>query len=113
VSEPGEFTMDSAVTPGGVLACHLERHRADLLGDRWAAGTAVGIGPATSDQLGVPAQQRAGRDDPVEPERTGEKSAQSGQQGAVGPGQSRAGDLSAQDSQFMAQYEDLDVLGGI
>ncbi|HEY3690569.1 MAG TPA: hypothetical protein VGL46_09715 [Pseudonocardiaceae bacterium] len=82
--------------------------------DRWAAGTAVGIGPATSDQLGVPAQQRAGRrDDPVEPERTGEKSAQSGQQGAVGPGQSRAGDLSAQDSQLMAQYEDLDVLGGI
>jgi hypothetical protein len=63
------------------------------------------------DQMGVPAQQGAGRHDPVE--AAGEEPAQPAEDGSVGPGERRWWVLAAKDGEFVAQGEDLDVLGGV
>jgi hypothetical protein len=37
VSEPGQFTVDPAMAPGGILLCQAQNQLTDLLGDQWAA----------------------------------------------------------------------------
>jgi hypothetical protein len=64
------------------------------------------------DQLGVPAQQGSGRDDPMQAQPTGEEPAQSTEQRSICPGEGRPQILAAKDGEFVAQDEDLGVLGG-
>jgi len=66
VAEPDEFTVDSSASPGRVLPRQLEHQIADGPRGRWSSWSSSRIGPAARDQLGVPAQQGAGRDDPVQ-----------------------------------------------
>ena len=37
VPEPGQFALDSAMSPGGILLCQVQYQLTDLLADRWAA----------------------------------------------------------------------------
>ena len=57
VSEPGEFALDAAVAPGGILLGQAQHQVADLVTDRWAAGP-VGSRSILGDQAAVPGQQR-------------------------------------------------------
>ena len=57
VAEPGEFSVDSAMAPGGVLPGQVQHRSPNLLINRWAAWS-VGVGLAPGDQAAVPGQQR-------------------------------------------------------
>jgi len=61
----------------------------------------------------VPAEQGAGRHDPVQPEASGQQPRQRRYHGAVGPVRLRPGDLTAQDRNLVPQNHDLHVLRGI
>ncbi len=65
------------------------------------------------DQPAVPGQQGARCHDPMEPKPLGQQPRQRGQQRPVGPVQSRPGDLPAQHSDLMPQYQDLGLFGGV
>ena len=69
------------------------------------------VGPVSGDQPAVPGQQRSRRDDPMGPQRAGEQPGQGREDGAVRPGEARPGHLAAKYRDFMAQDENLDVLG--
>ena len=61
VTEIGERTLDSIVTPGSILPRHAEYQIGDLLRDRRSTGPLPGIGPLLRDELPVPSEQRIGR----------------------------------------------------
>jgi hypothetical protein len=58
VAESGEFAVDAAVAPGGVLGGHAHDQGADTGGDGGATSASGLGGPAASDELPVPAQDR-------------------------------------------------------
>jgi len=60
----------------------------------------------------MPAQQRGRGDDPVIEQVTREQPAQCGQHDAVGGLEMGPVDLPAENVDFLAQYEQLDVLAG-
>ena len=55
---------DSVVAPAGILAGHPQYQGSDRRCGGWPAWSSVRVGPAPGDELGVPAQQRSGRDQP-------------------------------------------------
>jgi hypothetical protein len=59
----------------------------------------------------VPGQQRAGGDDPLETQPTGEQAGQRGQDRSVRPCGARSADLTTEHRDFVAEDQDLDVLG--
>jgi hypothetical protein len=59
----------------------------------------------------MPAQQRLGRCEPVEPTLPGEQPGQCREHGPIWPGGTWPGDLSAQHRDLMAEHEDLGVPG--
>jgi hypothetical protein len=61
----------------------------------------------------VPGEQGARRHDPVQPKVPGQQPRQRGDHRAVSPVWLRPGDLAAQDSDLVPQYQDLHVFGGI
>jgi hypothetical protein len=63
VTEAGQLTVDTAVSPGWVAAGHLQYQRAYSLRRARSPGSAARVGPAPPDQVGVPAQQGARGDD--------------------------------------------------
>ena len=58
VAESGEFAVDAAVAPGGVLGGQAQDQGTDAGGDGGSAGPGVLGGPAAGDELAVPAQDR-------------------------------------------------------
>jgi hypothetical protein len=72
----------------------------------------VWIGPLLCDQAAVPGQQRAGGNHAVDAQLAGKYAGQGGQDCSVRPSGLRFADLTAQHRDFVAQDEDLDVLGG-
>src|SRR5450755_60170 len=63
VTEAGQLTGDTAVSPGWVVAGHLQYQRAYSLRRARSPGSAARVSPAPPDQVGVPAQQGARGDD--------------------------------------------------
>ena len=61
----------------------------------------------------VPGEQGAGCHDPVLVQVPGEQPRQRGDHRTIGPVRFRAGDLAAQDSDLMPQYQYLHVFGGV
>ena len=59
------------------------------------------------------ASRVAGRHDPVQPEVSGQQSRERGDHGPIRPVQLRASDLTAQHSDLVPQYQDLDLFGGV
>jgi hypothetical protein len=62
VAESGEFAVDAAIPPGGILGGQANGQGAEAGGDGRAACPDGLGGPAASEQLPVPAQDRGRRD---------------------------------------------------
>ena len=60
--EPQELALDPLVAPGRVLPGQADDQLLRLLVQRWPARLAARVGPRTSHQASVPAQQRLGLD---------------------------------------------------
>ncbi len=59
VAPLGQFPLDTAIAPAGILLCQLEDETLDLGRDRRAAtGRGASAGPLAPDQLAVPLEDR-------------------------------------------------------
>jgi len=111
MAEADQLALDSSVAPAGILAGHLQHEGPDRWWGGWSAWSSVRVGPAAGDELVVPAQQRAGRDQSHLAQRGGQQSAQGAEHGAVEPRQCGPGGGAAQHGDFVPQCQDLDVFG--
>jgi hypothetical protein len=77
------------------------------------SGLSPWIGPAAGDEVGVPAQQGSGGDEPQPPQIRGQQSAQGAEEGAVDPRSATGVDcvVSAQHGDLVTEDQDLDVFG--
>jgi len=66
VAESGEFAVDAAVAPGGVLGGQANDQGTDTFGDGGPARSVARCGPAAADELAVPAQDRGRCDEQPE-----------------------------------------------
>jgi hypothetical protein len=60
MAESNQLTLDSSVTPSGILSGQAQHEGSDMRVGGWPAWPSVRVGPAAGDELGVPAQQRPG-----------------------------------------------------
>ena len=104
--------MDAPVSPPRVLPGQPPDQLTDLLRDRRAPG-GIRIGPLVPHHAPVPGEQRGGCRDPVQPQMLRQQPRERGDHSAVGPVRFRAGDLAAEYRDFMPQYQDLCVFGGV
>jgi hypothetical protein len=84
VAEAAQLAVDAAIPPGGVLPSKPQHQRADLRRDARTA-TAVRVGPAASDQVAMPAQQRRRLHEHTPPSRTRQQPGEPGQHRPIGP----------------------------
>jgi hypothetical protein len=61
----------------------------------------------------VPAQQRLGRHEETLPASPWQSSSRGSEKGPVGTSEARPLDLSPKDIQFVAEHDDLEILGGL
>src|SRR5688500_16162558 len=66
VAEPGEFAVDAAVAPGWVLGGQAQDQSTYTGRDSGSTRPVVVGGPAASDELAMPAQDRGGCDQQAE-----------------------------------------------
>ena len=69
------------------------------------------LGPVTGDSLPVPAQQSVGGDQPAGASGAGERGCDGSEQASVVVVELGSGALALQDSELVAEHEDLEVLG--
>ena len=103
----GQLTLDPAIAPSGVLPCHPKDLRYGASGDArppWS----VGLGPATTDQMTVPAQQSVGLHEEPSQTSTAKEPTQSSEQRSIGWSPGRASHLTTQDVNLVAEHDDLD-----
>ena len=95
VSEAGQFAADPPVASGRVVAGHLQHKQADRRASTGPSGLPMPVGPVAPDQLGVPAQERAGSDDQgqLAAARGGQPPGEGGHDRPVGP-MTAGGDLA-------------------
>ena len=60
VPESDELALNASVTPGWILLGRLERQGSDGRWGGWSTWLSSWVGPVAGDEVGVPAQQRAG-----------------------------------------------------
>ena len=113
MSEADRLALNPSVAPRVILSGHPQHQSPDRQCGGWAARSSSWVGPATGDEVGVPAQQRSGRHEPHPAQRDGQQPAQRTEHGAVQPGQPWPGVVAAQHGDLMTQHQNLDVLGGI
>jgi hypothetical protein len=113
VAEAGEFAVDPSISPGGVLGGQAHDQGTQASGDGRSTGPDRLGGPAAGDQLAVPAQDGGRCDEQPEGSAGRKQSGEGGDQGAVGPGYSRAWRAPLEHGELVAQNQDLDVLGGV
>ncbi len=111
--ETCQLAADPPVSPGRVVAGHLQREPADRRPGTRPSRCPPRIGPAAPDQLGVPAQKRSRGDDQgqLAAVHGGQRPGKGGQDRPVGPGQPGRSDLALQDGELVAQHQDLGVPG--
>jgi hypothetical protein len=107
------LALDWLVAPAPVLLGEADDQLLHVLVQRRASWSATRIGPRAGDQPPVPAQQRLWGDQQAGPAGPGQRAADRGKRGAVGGLQPRSWNLAAQDSELVAQDQDLQVLGGV
>jgi hypothetical protein len=111
----GELAVDAPVAPGGVLVGQSEDERHGARRYRWPTGRPSGVGPASADEVSVPAEQGVGLDEEAPETAAGEQSCQPGEQRPVSRLESRTADLAAEHRHFVAEHDHLDrqlVAGG-
>jgi hypothetical protein len=112
VPEAEELALDAPVSLPRVLPGPPPDQLADLLRDR-RASRGIRAGPCVLDDAPVAGEQGAGRHDPVLTKVPEQQPRQRDDHRAVSPVRIRAGDLAAQDRDFLPQHQDLDVFGGV
>ena len=79
----------------------------------WSAWSSVRVGPASGDELGVPAQQCTGREKPHPAQRGRQQPAERAEDRAVEPGQGGSKVGAAQHGDLVSQDQDLGVFSGV
>ena len=117
VAEAGEFAVDAAVSPSGVLGGQAQDELSDHGMCWWSArsGTSPGVVPFSCDESAVPRQQGRGCDrEDRRPSAAGDERGQGCQpepiRGAIP--RTRA-EFAAQDRVLVSQDEQLGVLGAV
>jgi hypothetical protein len=106
-----EFTLDAPVAPERILpgqACDEGNH---LFVDGRAARQAMRVRPPSGHQPAVSGNQGCRRHAEGSPGRTGEQAAECGQQSTIGRLIGRTPDVAPKHLHFVAQGEDLGILG--
>jgi len=111
-TETGKLTVDTPVTPGGVLACEAHDDLAGLGGGGGPAGP-VRVGPVVRDEPSMPGQDRLRADEEGRPAVAAEHASERRNEHAVGRLEAWSRYLTVQDRELMAQDEDLGVFGTI
>jgi hypothetical protein len=106
-----QLTLDALVPLAAVLGGEPLDERGDLRAD-WRSFCPVRVGPLAGDQAAVPAQDGAGRDQPVYPQRSRQEPDQRGEDRPVGLVEPGPGIGAAQHGDLVPQHEQLRVLGG-
>jgi hypothetical protein len=112
-AKPKQLTLDALVAPAGILPGQADNQLLRILIEQWTPGSTTGIGPCTGDQAAVPAQEGLGLDDEAGPAGPGQRAADRGEQGPVGGFQPGSRGLAVEHGELVAQYQDLQVLGGV
>ena len=102
--EPAQLALDPDHAPPAVLPGQAQDQRDELVGYRRTARR-PGLAPFGRYQAAVPAQQRAGRHDPVRAQRFRHDPGQRGEHGPVGPGHAGPGVRPAEHGHLMPQRE--------
>jgi hypothetical protein len=111
MSQATQFPLDPGAAPGGVLPREPDDQGRELTADRRPPGPGRGLPPLPSHQPLVPAQDRARRNEPVPAQVGGQQPDQRGEHRPVCPARSRRMASAAEHGDFVAQHQDLDVLG--
>jgi hypothetical protein len=82
-SHPDQFTLDPAVTPGGVLSGQ-SKDDCDSAGRDARSTGAVGVNPFSTDQVPVPPEQGLGFDEEPHAAAPIKEPTQPGEQGSIG-----------------------------
>jgi hypothetical protein len=101
----GQFAVDAAVAPLGILLRQSEHHGRGPLRDSRSTWPAVRVGPALGDEIPVPAQQGGRLNEEVSETLAGEQSCQSGQHRPVRRLGRRSVHLASQHCYLVAQHD--------
>jgi len=110
VTEPAQFTVHPAISPGWVLPGKPQYQVADVLASSRSAWL-VRVCPFACDQPAVPGQQRPRRDEPMGTQHGWQQPSQRRQDRPVGPVRPGPGDLTAEHRDLMTEHHDLRILG--
>jgi hypothetical protein len=105
-----QLALDSLVSPALVLPGHALNQDGHSVLDGWTPD-AVGIRPFLGDQVPVPAQDRARRDQSMSPQHLRQPADKRGEHRSIRPVQSGLRVGSAQYGDFVAQGQEFDVFG--
>jgi hypothetical protein len=116
-SQGRKFAVDSPVAPAGVVARQAQDEGSDAADGGASAGSfgARCAGVAAAQKVAVPVQDGIGGDDQMELSqfRSGNLVEQSGEKRPVRQGEPGFVDSALQDSELVAQRQDLDVFVGV
>ena len=110
VAELEQLTLDPEVAPARVLPRHPHHQGNDDIVDRWPSGP-VRVGPSSAHEATMRAQDRIRSDQKMGSERSGQPPHERSEHGPVRPVHTWSWVGAAQDGDFVAQHEELDVLG--
>ena len=110
MAELEQLALEPDVAPARVLPGHPYHQRSEEVVDRWPSGPAR-IGPSSADETAMRAQDRVRGDQAMAPQCPRQPPHERGEQRAVRPVQAWPCVGAAQDGDFVAQHEELDVLG--
>jgi hypothetical protein len=110
VTELDQLALDSLVSPVVILSGHALDQRGHRVIDG-RTSDAMGRRPLLGDQAMMPAQDRARCDQAMLPQHLRQPADEGSEDRAIHPVQARLRVGSAQHDDFMAQHQELDVLG--
>ncbi len=111
MAELEQLALEPDVAPARVLSRHPHHQGGEHVVGRWPSGP-VGIGRSLADEAAMPAQDRVGCDQAMATQCSGQPPHQGGEDRSVRPVHAWPWGRAAQDGDFVAQHEELDVLTG-
>ena len=111
VAEAEQLALNPQIPPARILPGHPHHQGGEDVVDRWSSGP-VGVGPSSADEAAMPAQDRVGGDQAMTTQCAGQPPDEGGEDRPVRPVHAWSWVGAAQDGDFMAQHEELDVFGG-
>jgi hypothetical protein len=105
--------LDALVAPARVLLGETDDQLLDVMVERRSPLSMTRVRPGARDEAAVPAQQRLGLHEEARPAGPRQRPANRREQGTVGGLEPGTCDLAAQDCELVAEYQDLQILGGL